>query len=97
MTQSVNRPTAPPPTYPRLLHVDNLRTALMALVVVHHSVIAYSNVSRWYYLEPPADSSGTLLDILLVLNQTFFMARLLDVQNIRQVTLFPRDLHRLAP
>ncbi|MER6829223.1 aspartate--tRNA(Asn) ligase [Streptosporangium sp. NPDC000563] len=26
-----------------------------------------------------------------------FMARLLDVQNIRQVTLFPRDLHRLAP
>ena len=26
-----------------------------------------------------------------------FMARLLDVPNIRQVTLFPRDLHRLAP
>ncbi|MEV4530899.1 acyltransferase [Streptosporangium sp. NPDC049304] len=73
MTQSVNRPTAPPGTYPRLLHVDNLRTALMALVVVHHSVIAYSNVPRWYYIEPPTDSSGTLLDILLVLNQAFFM------------------------
>jgi nondiscriminating aspartyl-tRNA synthetase len=26
-----------------------------------------------------------------------FMARLLDVPNIRQVTLFPRDLHRLTP
>lgn len=26
-----------------------------------------------------------------------FMARLLDAQNIREVTLFPRDLHRLAP
>ena len=26
-----------------------------------------------------------------------FLARLLDVPNIRQVTLFPRDLHRLAP
>jgi nondiscriminating aspartyl-tRNA synthetase len=26
-----------------------------------------------------------------------FMARLLDVPNVRQVTLFPRDLHRLAP
>jgi nondiscriminating aspartyl-tRNA synthetase len=26
-----------------------------------------------------------------------FMARLLDVSNVRQVTLFPRDLHRLAP
>jgi nondiscriminating aspartyl-tRNA synthetase len=26
-----------------------------------------------------------------------FLARLLDVPNVRQVTLFPRDLHRLAP
>jgi nondiscriminating aspartyl-tRNA synthetase len=26
-----------------------------------------------------------------------FMARLLEVPNVRQVTLFPRDLHRLAP
>ena len=26
-----------------------------------------------------------------------FMARLLDVGNVREVTLFPRDLHRLAP
>ena len=24
-------------------------------------------------------------------------ARLLDVANVRQVTLFPRDLHRLTP
>jgi len=26
-----------------------------------------------------------------------FMARLVDVPNVRQVTLFPRDLHRIAP
>jgi nondiscriminating aspartyl-tRNA synthetase len=26
-----------------------------------------------------------------------FVARLLDQPNIRHVTLFPRDLHRLAP
>jgi len=26
-----------------------------------------------------------------------FMARLLEVPNVRQVTLFPRDLHRIAP
>jgi nondiscriminating aspartyl-tRNA synthetase len=26
-----------------------------------------------------------------------FMARLLDAPNIREVTLFPRDLHRLTP
>ncbi len=26
-----------------------------------------------------------------------FLARLLDVPNVRQTTLFPRDLHRVAP
>jgi nondiscriminating aspartyl-tRNA synthetase len=26
-----------------------------------------------------------------------FLARLLEVPNVREVTLFPRDLHRLAP
>jgi peptidoglycan/LPS O-acetylase OafA/YrhL len=73
MTQSVSRPTAPPSAAPRLLYVDNLRTALMALVVIHHSAIGYSNVPRWYYTEPPADPTGTLLDVLILLNQAFFM------------------------
>ncbi|TDD08228.1 acyltransferase [Nonomuraea deserti] len=73
MTKPVNQPTAPPATSPRLFHVDNLRTALMALVVIHHSAIGYSNIPRWYYTEPPADPTGTLLDILLLLNQAFFM------------------------
>lgn len=73
MTQPVTQPTAPPTTSPRLFYVDNLRTALMALVVIHHAVIGYSNVPRWYYIEPPTDPSATLLDILIVLNQAFFM------------------------
>ncbi|MEV0618908.1 acyltransferase family protein [Nonomuraea sp. NPDC050404] len=73
MTPSTNELTAAPTTSSRLLHVDNLRTVLMALVVIHHSVIAYSNVPSWYYIEPPADSSATILDLLLVFNQAFFM------------------------
>jgi surface polysaccharide O-acyltransferase-like enzyme len=73
MTQPVTQPTAPPTTSARLFYVDNLRTALMALVVIHHAVIGYSNVPRWYYIEPPTDPSATLLDILIVLNQAFFM------------------------
>ncbi|TDE48509.1 acyltransferase [Nonomuraea mesophila] len=73
MTQPVDQQAAPPATAPRLFHVDNLRTALMALVVVHHSVIAYSNIPAWYYIEPRPDSSGTLVDLLLLFNQTFFM------------------------
>jgi glucans biosynthesis protein C len=73
MTRPVNEPTTSPTTYPRLRYVDNLRTALTALVVIHHAAIGYSNIPGWYYVEPPADSSATLLDVLLVLNQAFFM------------------------
>lgn len=66
---------APPPatTRSRLLHIDNLRIALTALVVVHHAAIAYSHIPLWYYMEPATDPSATLLDILLVLDQSFFM------------------------
>jgi fucose 4-O-acetylase-like acetyltransferase len=73
MTQPAGQSTAPPITSSRLLYVDNLRTALMALVVIHHSAIGYSNVPRWYYTEPPTDPSGTLLDVMILLNQAFFM------------------------
>jgi acyltransferase-like protein len=73
MTQSASRPVAPPTAHPRLLDVDNLRTALTALVVVHHCAIGYSNVPLWYYTEPATDPSATLLDVLLLLNQAFFM------------------------
>ncbi|WP_433559529.1 acyltransferase family protein [Pseudonocardia xinjiangensis] len=73
MTRPVEEPTTSPTTYPRLLHVDNLRTALTVLVVIHHAALGYSNVPGWYYVEPSTDSSATLLDVLLVLNQAFFM------------------------
>jgi fucose 4-O-acetylase-like acetyltransferase len=73
MTRPVNRPIVSPTTYPRLFYVDNLRTALTALVVIHHAAIGYSHIQAWYYVEPPTDSSATLLDVLLLLNQAFFM------------------------
>jgi peptidoglycan/LPS O-acetylase OafA/YrhL len=57
----------------RLFHVDNLRIALTALVVVHHAAIAYSHIPLWYYMEPATDPSATLLDILLLLDQSYFM------------------------
>ena len=73
MTRPANQPTTSLTTYPRLLYVDNLRTALTALVVIHHAALGYSNIPGWYYVEPPTDSSATLLDVLLLLNQAFFM------------------------
>jgi glucans biosynthesis protein C len=73
VTRPADRPTVSPTAHPRLLHVDNLRTALTVLVVLHHAAITYSNIPKWYYSEAPTDSSGTLLDVLLLLNQAFFM------------------------
>ncbi|SHJ36128.1 Acyltransferase family protein [Nocardiopsis flavescens] len=73
MTLPSGPATARPAGRPRLLYLDNLRTALTVLVVLHHAAIAYSNVPRWYYRETATDPSGTLLDLMLVLNQAFFM------------------------
>ena len=74
MTRPTDRPpTAPPTGRTRLGYIDDLRTALTVLVVVHHAAITYSTIPRWYYEEPVTDSSATLLDILVVLNQSFFM------------------------
>lgn len=60
-----------PPT--RLRYLDNLRVFLTVLVVLHHAAITYGNIPIWYYTEPAQDPSGGLLDMLVILNQTFFM------------------------
>jgi glucan biosynthesis protein C len=73
MTHPAPQATAPPTTRSRLLYVDNLRTALTALVVIHHAAVTYSNIPMWYYTEPATDPSGALLDRLLMIDQAFFM------------------------
>jgi peptidoglycan/LPS O-acetylase OafA/YrhL len=60
-------------TRPRLGYVDNLRTALTALVVIHHAALGYGTIPGWFYVEPPADASAVLLDVLVLLDQAFFM------------------------
>ncbi|KAB8190061.1 acyltransferase family protein [Nonomuraea phyllanthi] len=57
----------------RLHSIDNLRTVLTVLVVVHHVAITYGNIPLWYYAEPAKDPSGHLLDVLVTFNQAFFM------------------------
>ncbi|MFW6641912.1 acyltransferase family protein [Nocardiopsis algeriensis] len=64
--------TAPPPRV-RLHYVDNLRVALTVLVVLHHAAVTYSHIPVWYYLETPQDASAGLLDVFVILNQTYFM------------------------
>ncbi|MEV8635364.1 acyltransferase family protein [Streptosporangium sp. NPDC051023] len=57
----------------RLLYVDNLRVALTALVVLHHVAVTYGNIPLWFYTEPAKDPSGLALDLLVGLDQAFFM------------------------
>lgn len=60
-------------TRTRLSYLDNLRVALTALVVLHHSAVTYSHIPLWYYYEAPHDGSATALDVFLALNQAYFM------------------------
>ncbi|NUR92999.1 MAG: acyltransferase [Nonomuraea sp.] len=62
-----------PRTATRLLAVDNLRIVLTVMVVLHHAAVTYGNIPVWFYTEPAKDPSGALLDILVVVDQSFFM------------------------
>jgi len=60
----------------RLLFLDNLRVFLTALVVCHHSAIAFGAAGGWYYRIPPPPGSlaPLLLTIFAGINQAFFMS-----------------------
>ena len=60
----------------RLLFLDNLRVFLTALVVFHHSAIAFGAAGGWYYMIPPPPGSlaPLLLTIFAGINQAFFMS-----------------------
>ena len=58
----------------RLRFVDNLRVALICLVVLHHIVVTYSGLPLWYYIEKPTSAAiGLGLTIFLLVDQAWFM------------------------
>lgn len=62
-------------TTSRLFFIDNLRTGLVTLVVLHHVSIVYSAIILFYYLEPPFNSPLAAWGLLIfaLLNQSWFM------------------------
>lgn len=58
----------------RVVYLDNLRVLLVVLVILHHFGETYTDVSEWYYEEPPSGlvSSAVLL-ALMAANQAYFM------------------------
>lgn len=57
----------------RLIFLDRIRVLLIALVVLHHAAVTYSDIPAWYYYEKPTDGSAKMLDIFIIFNQAFFM------------------------
>ena len=78
LTEAAQRPdTSVAPSKPRLAYIDNIRTVLIALVVVGHLAITYGGEGDWYYKE-----QGQVSDIFSILALPFgaiLMASLLGL------------------
>jgi glucan biosynthesis protein C len=58
----------------RLLYIDNVRTFLTALVLLHHIMIVYAGTGSWIYVEGRQDLATTVTgSIFTAVNQAFFM------------------------
>ena len=60
----------------RAYYIDNIRILLNALVIVHHSAIAYGASGGWCYISPDTIEgwSQLLFSAFLSVNQAFFMS-----------------------
>ncbi len=67
-----------PVTTSRLFYLDHLRTALVALVVLHHVALVYGAGAPFYYVEPPLNEPLAYLVLLafVLFNQAWFMGAL---------------------
>lgn len=58
----------------RLFYIDNLRTFLISLVVLHHLIITYGAPGGWYYNESQAEFPTIIpMAMFVASNQAFFM------------------------
>jgi fucose 4-O-acetylase-like acetyltransferase len=60
----------------RAYYIDNIRIALTALVIVHHSALAFGASGGWCYISPEPIKGWTQLifSAFLTINQAFFMS-----------------------
>jgi surface polysaccharide O-acyltransferase-like enzyme len=61
-------------TVTRLFHLDNLRSYLTILVILHHASLAYGGAGDWMIQDPAVDEiSPIFLTFFTALNQSYFM------------------------
>ncbi len=60
---------------PRDLYIDRLRSAMTALVILHHTATTYGGIGGWFYNEvkPSSEPSSLLLTMFCATNQAYFM------------------------
>lgn len=57
----------------RILYIDNIRTLLVALVILLHVSVIYGPIEFWYYYEGAVQSSTYILGFFISITQAFFM------------------------
>jgi glucans biosynthesis protein C len=66
---------AVPKSGARLAYLDNIRIFLTALVIVHHSTLAFGGSGSWAVSDPVRDElTSILLTYFTAVNQTYFMS-----------------------
>ncbi|KAJ7188516.1 acyltransferase 3 [Mycena filopes] len=60
----------------RIHYLDNLRSALLALVIFHHAALPFGGIGSWPYRSAGADGSSPTLVLFVALNQAYFMGML---------------------
>lgn len=81
------------PAGSRVYWIDTLRIVLTVLVLAHHCAVTYGNIPVWFYNETPSDPSASALDILVILNQSFFMGLFFFISGY----FVPRSIDRKGP
>ncbi|KAJ7497077.1 acyltransferase 3 [Mycena latifolia] len=58
----------------RVHFLDNLRCALIALVIFHHAALPFGGIGSWPYYSPyHAPESSMILSVFVAVNQSYFM------------------------
>jgi peptidoglycan/LPS O-acetylase OafA/YrhL len=59
----------------RDFYIDNLRSAMTALVILHHTAIMYGAIGGWFWheVQPSRSPSSILLILFCTTNQAYFM------------------------
>jgi glucan biosynthesis protein C len=77
----------------RLFFIDNWRSTLIILVILHHLAVVYGAGAPFYYVEPPASNDALAFLVLLVfilINQSWFMGALFLISGYFTPSSFDR-------